>query len=458
MPYFHIYYMNSLQNIFSRFLPQDLDNPEKKRIIEGTFQSFFIQGVSIALVFLSNVLMARWAGASVYGKYVHVFNWISVISVAAIGGREDLAITEITKYKMNGRPERIFSLVGLLNRHVLIASALVILAFLAVIFLFPIMTLHEYRIEFMIASAAVYFTAFLTMNQYVLQALDHIRLSQLVEKLIKPFLLTLFFVIARECSFSLTPDLLIVIAVLAMAICCLVLARMVNQKIKPYKDPSERVPWRESHTKKKFYFFFITLLTLLVTKITMLILPYFAPQKDIGIFNVSYRFADLIIYPFFLMHTVLPQLFSTHTESEIAYKQSLYSGSAKLMLVLSLPLLVLNLLAGKWFLGWFGREFAAGYAALVILSLAQLLFSVFGPANTMLMMQGKEKYSAICLGIYVLVLFLSSVLLIPAMGITGGAIAILVSCLVYNIVLSVLTYRLSGVISPFLRFLISRNK
>jgi O-antigen/teichoic acid export membrane protein len=446
--------MNGLQNIFSRFMPQDLDNPEKRRIVEGTFQSFIIQGISIALVFLSNLLLARWAGASAYGKYVHVFNWISILGVAAIGGREDLAIT---KYKVEGRPGLIFSLIGLLNRHVLIASVLISLAFLAVIFLIPVKTLHEYRIEFLIASAAVYFTAFLTLNQLVLQALDHIRLSQYVERLIKPFLLILFFVIAQKCSFSLTGDLLIVLAVLAMAICCVILAMIVRKKIKGFRNPVERIPWKDSHTKKTFYFFFITMLTLLVTKISMLILPYFAPQKDIGIFNISYRFADLIIYPFFLMHTVLPQLFSTHTDSETAYKQSLYSGSAKLMLILSLPLFALNVLAGKWFLGWFGQEFAAGYTALVLLSSAQLLFPVFGPANTILMMQGKEKYSAICLLVYVLVLLLSSAWLIPVMGITGGAIAMLISCLVYNIVLSVLVYRLSGVISPFFRWLISRS-
>lgn len=433
-------------------MPQDLDKPEKGRIIEGTFQSFIIQGFSVALVFGSNLLLARWAGASAYGKYVHVFNWVSILGVAAIGGREDLAITEITKYKE--RPGLIFSLVRLLNRHVLIASVLIGLVFLALITLFPIKTLHEYRVEFLIASAAIFFTAFLTLNQFVLQAMDHIRLSQYVERLIKPFLLIIFFVIAEIGSFSFSPELLIGIAVLTMAICCLILGLMVKNKIHRFKDASEDMPWKESHTKKTFYFFFITLLTLLVTKISMLILPYFAPQKDIGIFNVAYRFADLIIYPFFLMHTVLPQLFSKHVHAETAYKQSLYSGSAKLMLILSLPLFALNLLAGKWFLGWFGQEFATGYTALVLLSSAQVLFSVFGPANTVLMMQGKEKYSAICLAVYVLVLLLSSILLIPAMGITGGAIAMLISCLVYNILLAILAYRLSGVISPFFRFLL----
>jgi O-antigen/teichoic acid export membrane protein len=448
-----------------------LNDSEQAVIIEGTFHSFIIQGVSVALVFLGNLLLARWAGADAYGKYVHVFNWISILSVAAIGGREDLAIAEITKYKVNNRPWQIFSLVKTLNRHIFIASVLIGAIFLTTIFLVPVKTLHEYRFEFLIASAAIYFMAFLSVNQFVLQALNYIRLSQYVEKLVKPLLLIVFFVIARQWLFRLDSNLLIVIAELVLAICCILLAWLVWKKIKAFKATvpvGKSYPERESDgtvsgglaserenlTKKTMYFFLITLFTLLVTKISMLILPYFAPQKDIGIFNVSFRFADLIVYPFALMHTVLPQLFARHTASEASYKQSLYSESTKLMMILSLPLAVLNILLGKWLLGWFGQEFVQGYPAMVFLSIAQFLYSLFGPANTILMMQNKERYSVICLFAYVIVLVIMNLLLMPVLGITGGALSMLISCLIYNIILSIQAYRLSGVISPFFSFLI----
>lgn len=436
-------------------MQRGLSGAERKGIIEGTLQTFFIQGISVMLVFAGNLLLARWSGADAYGAYVHVFNWIGILSIAAIGGREDLVITEITKYRINDQPGSIMALIRTSNRHIFIAALLVNALFLTFIFIVPVKTLHENRMEFLIASAAVYFMAFLTLNQFILQSLDHIRLSQLVEKLIKPFLLILFFLIARQLTFQLDSTLLIVIADSAMGICCIVLTGLIIGATKEFRSSAKMAPEKEDHTQKKVYFFLITLLTLLVTKICMLVLPYFAPQKDIGIFNISYRFADLIVYPYFLMHSVLPQLFARHAGSETAYNQSLYSESTRLMLLLSVPLLVLNIIAGRMFLGWFGNEFTEGYTALVLLSIAQFLFSLFGPANTVLMMQNKEKRSVVCLIVYVVVLFLTSIWLIPVLGITGGAISMLFSCLVYNIVLSVQAYRFSGVISPFLAFLVS---
>jgi O-antigen/teichoic acid export membrane protein len=185
----------------------------------------------------------------------------------------------------------------------------------------------------------------------------------------------------------------------------------------------------------------------------MLILPVYLPPKDIGIFNIAYRFADLLIFPFFLMHTVLPQLFARHAVTGRAYTQSLFSESNKLMTLLSIPLLLVNVVAGPLLLGLFGPEFMGGYTAMIYISLAQFLFSAFGPANTILMMQDREKYSAVCLLVYVVMLAATSWWLIPVGGISGGALAILISSVGYNILLAVVVYRVCGVRSPFFGWL-----
>ena len=117
-------------------------------------------------------------------------------------------------------------------------------------------------------------------------------------------------------------------------------------------------------------------------------------QKEIGIFNISYRFADLVVYPFYLMNAVMPQLFARHYAASASQKQSLYGDSARLMLLLSIPLLLINIVGGKFFLGWFGNDFKAGYTALVYLSCAQLLPAFFGPAHLILTMQAPIVDSA----------------------------------------------------------------
>jgi O-antigen/teichoic acid export membrane protein len=444
--------------LLSRFDYTKWSDPEKKAIVRGTLHSFVIQGVSILLVFAGNLVLTRRAGADAYGKYVHIFNWVSILAVLVTGGREDLVLTEITRYDVARQPAFTAWLIKRTNSHILLAWLFTGIGFLTTIFILPVVTLHEYRYDFLIAWTAVYFVAFLTLNQAILQALNHIRLSQVVDRLVRPFLLILFFGVALFAGYSASSRLLIGVAEMALGGSCLVLAALLLAKTRTYFGARQNVFPPEKLTKKTVHFFLITLMTLLITKISMLVLPYFSDRRSIGIFNISYRFADLVVYPFFLMHAVLPQLFARHALTDVSDKQSLYSSSTKLMMALSLPLMLLIAVVGKYLLGWFGNDFTSGYSALILLSISQLFYSLFGPANTVLMMQGRERQSVVCLLVYVLLLFGLNLVLVPRWGITGGAFSTLIGCLVYNILLAVQVYRFSGVVSPFFAFLVRREK
>ncbi|MFL5748953.1 MAG: polysaccharide biosynthesis C-terminal domain-containing protein [Niastella sp.] len=266
-----------------------------------------------------------------------------------------------------------------------------------------------------------------------------------------------FIVAAGWLSIYMDAGRLIGISVLNLFICAGVLAWLIVQKTKPYfKTGAERYQGEGLRTQT-FYFLTISLLNLLVSKIGMLMLPFFTAEKNIGIFNISARFSDLIIYPFFLLHSVLPQMFAVHHTSEQSYKQKLYTESTYIIGITSIPLLLLNVFAGTWLLGYFGAEFTAGYPALVLMSASNALFALFGPANTILMMQGKEKLAAIALVVYVVLLTVLSRLLIPIQGITGAALAMLLSNVVYNILLTVYANHHTGVISPFFKLLAKRR-
>ena len=433
---------------------------DRQRIIRGTLHSFLIQGFSVLFVFVSNLYLVRSSDTDSYGLYVHIFNWVSILSVIVMGGRDDLVLAQLPRYMAGSQHSRLVRLVRAANRWILGAALIVGGAFLTLIFLLPVETLSEHQPLFRIAMIAVYFTACLSLNQLILQALNHIRLSQIVEKILKPLLLIGAIGLLRLAGGSHTTipfnaTTLVILSTIVLGICCGGVLLLVGRKTGQYDLPATGIQPAEKLSGKTGYFFAISLLYLLSTKITMLILPYFThQQKEIGIFNIGYRFADLLIFPFFLMHTVLPQLFARHADTGKVYTQSLFSESNKLMTLLSLPLLLLNLLAGRYFLHWFGADFGTGYTAMIYISLAQFLFSFFGPANTILMMQDKEKYSAVCLLVYVLVLLATSRLLIPSGGITGGALAILLSSAVYNLLLAVVTYRLTGIRSPFFSFLV----
>jgi O-antigen/teichoic acid export membrane protein len=380
---------------------------------------------------------------------------VSILSVIVLAGRDDLVLAQLPRYA-HDQHGRLIGMVRAANRWILAAAVVVGVVFAGLLYWVPIETLSDHQSLFRLAMIAVYLTAALGLNQLVLQALNHIRLSQVIEKLVKPLLLILGVGLLRVMAIPFTARTLIVLSCAALGICCGAVAWLVVGKVRGYRTVGKVEQATGSDERllgKTAYFFLISLFTLLGTKITMLILPVYLPAKDIGIFNISYRFADLLIFPFFLMHTVLPQLFARHAVTGRAYTQSLFSESNKLMTLLSIPLLLVNVVAGNLFLRLFGPEFSAGYPAMIYISLAQFLFSIFGPANTILMMQDREKYSAGCLLFYVSMLAATSWWLIPAGGITGGALAILISSAAYNILMALVLYRVCGIRSPFFAWL-----
>ena len=441
--------MRLLKQIVSRFTQSGITEADRSRLVKGFIHSLVIQGISILLVFAGNFILVKFFGAEEYGVYVHVFNWVSILTILALGGQDDVILSRLPKYKAQNNLAQTGAIIRHANTRVAISGFLVSVLFLLLIYLFPITTLSEYRSQFLAASLAIYLSAFLTLNQTILQALNHIRLSQVTERLLKPFLFTVFIVVAGLLPMVVGASRLIWIAVINLAICAGVLLWLLIKKTRPYfRKGSERYKGG-GLSKQTAYFLAISLMNLLVGKIGMLIMPFFTTEKDIGIFNISARFSDLIIYPFFLLHTVLPQLFAMRHSSDVSYNQKLYTESPWIILVISLPLLLVNVAAGPWLLGYFGAPFKAGYQALIYMSVSNTLYGIFGPANTVLMMQGKEKLSAIALLVYVMLLTILSRLLIPVQGITGAALAMLISNIVYNILLAAYARKHMGVLSPF---------
>jgi O-antigen/teichoic acid export membrane protein len=448
--------MKLLQSIVDKVMKSDLQQADRSDLVKGIIHSFIIQGFSVVLVFAGNYLLVKFFGSEKYGLYVHVFNWISILTILALNGQENLVLSRLPKYQAQNNLLQAGAVIRHANIRVAVGGMLISGLFLLIIYVFPIATLSEYRSLFVMASVAIYLSAFLTVNQMTLQALNHIRLSQVIERLLKPFLFTVLVSGAGLLSMQVNAGRLILIAVINLGICALVLLWLVIKKTRPYFSKGTTRYQREGLTTETFYFLCISLLQLLLGKIGMLMLPFFTVEKDIGIFNISARFSDVIIYPFFLLHAALPQLFAKHHTADLHYKQKLYSESTWIILIISLPLLLLNMVAGPWLLGYFGKEFTAGYPALILMSISNVLFGVFGPANTILMMQGKEKLSALALLVNATLLTVLSRLLIPVQGITGAALAMLISNVVYNILLSVYAYHHTGVVAPLFKLFVKR--
>jgi O-antigen/teichoic acid export membrane protein len=159
---------------------------------------------------------------------------------------------------------------------------------------------------------------------------------------------------------------------------------------------------------------------------TVLLLGAFLPSDQVGVFTAAYRIALFIAFGLYSVDAwFTPAAARLHADGDRAGLQRVVMKVAKLRL-LGAGLAVVGLTVfGRQTLGIFGEEFQAGYAALVLLALAQLVQAAVGPVTALLTVTGHQRRClppfAAALGVVVLLI----ALLVPRFGIEGAAASVL---------------------------------
>ncbi len=142
---------------------------------------------------------------------------------------------------------------------------------------------------------------------------------------------------------------------------------------------------------------------------------------------------------------------------EPAQLQRFLRRNALLMGLPTLLGLLAIILFGKLILSLFGAGFEAAYLPLVILAAGQTIHTLAGPMSYMFHMSGHEAlYLKITAGVYGIIL-LADLALIPTMGLTGAALAMLFGYLVWNGICRHYAMQLTGVDPTLLSLLPTRR-
>jgi O-antigen/teichoic acid export membrane protein len=123
------------------------------------------------------------------------------------------------------------------------------------------------------------------------------------------------------------------------------------------------------------------------------------------------------------------------------------ASAARMILSVQLAMVVAVVAVGQPLLGWLGREFAAGYWALVLLAVAETIQGAFGVSDLILL----YRRSALALGVTLVsavVNLAAACLLIGPLGAMGAALAVLLAMVAGAIVRRQMLRRAVGVRIP----------
>ena len=165
-----------------------------------------------------------------------------------------------------------------------------------------------------------------------------------------------------------------------------------------------------------------------------LMLGYFRPAYEVGIFRAASQTALLLMIILNSLNSIFSPMIADFIHRKAQNKlDQFFKLTTRWSFSLTLPLFIIIWLAGKDLLHVFGQEFVAGWIPLVILAGGQLVNAGTGGIAYMLIMSGHQYHKLYGDLLLVILNFMLNLFLIPRWGLLGAATATSISMASINI-------------------------
>ncbi|MBI3435295.1 MAG: lipopolysaccharide biosynthesis protein [Proteobacteria bacterium] len=413
--------------------------------VAGT--AFAIRVASAVVVFLTQVLLARWMGRHEFGIYVYVWTWVGFLgALVPLGMAYSAAPRFIPQYRTCGDHAR---LRGFLFGSRWMCFALGTAA--AGVFAGVIIALGgrigpHYYVAFLIACAAIPIFTVSCVNDSIARSFNWIDLALIPFFLIQPLI-----ILAAMATLHLAGVPILAIYVLATAcgglwLVTLIQLFLVQHRLSQHVEKGPRQYDMGGWIRTVLPIFLVDGFFVLLTHVDVLILQLFVGPADIAVYYASIKTLILVNFIYFAVQAAAAHRFSEYHAAGDREKLSAFvADTVRWTFWPSLTLAVILLALGKPVLALFGPGFDQGYPLMFILVIGLLARAAVGPAERLLNMVGEQR---VCAVVYAAAFFANitlCLLLIPHFGLTGAAISTASAVILESVLLFMVTKRRLGV-------------
>jgi O-antigen/teichoic acid export membrane protein len=393
-----------------------------------------LQAFSLGIGFITTIVLAHVLGATGYGRYAYSMAWASLLATPAILGFDRFLVRSIAVYEVDGEHGLARGLLGRTSTLVLAAGSGIAAAGCAV----ALGVIGEpLRLTFCLAMLTVPLTALTLVRQGAMQAIGRVVTGQLPEFLIRPLLaLAAIGILYAAGSLSSSSAMAANVAAVGVAFAAgaLMLWRALPAALRAARPSYRTRAWMRASLPMMLF----AAVWFGNRYVATLVVGTIDGARSAGIYAAVDKGAELIVLVLVAANLPLaPVIARLYAKDDRIGLQHAVERVAQATLLASAPIALALALFPRFYLGLFGASFKTGATALTVLAGAQLVNSVCGPTGNALIMTGHERDAAAGIGVGLFANVLLSVLLVPPLGITGGAIASGSSLVMWNVILLV---------------------
>lgn len=406
-----------------------------------------VRGLALALAFALQILLARVLGPAGYGVYSLAFSVLLLIIIVALQGHDTGAMRIAAPMIASRAFAQIIAYRVAINKRIWLVGSLIALGLLLFSFLAGQMGSGFWQVMILMA-LSVPFVARSRFSQGLLRAGGKPTQAYLPEGVLPPLLMIpLIALLAYLTELSIAA---VGVVFLLTAVANWLFAIMLERRVVPASVDSaslQRSPDPKIWRQITIPIYLSALLEATNDKVVFLLLGAMQGEYAAGLYAAAGRFtiiAGMIGSTLYLSHasriSVLYGMGDTAgLAAEVGHITRLVTG---LTLVICLPLMVWP----EFFLGLFGSQFTAAITPFRILVLASFINVGMGPVGLLLNMSEFECTHTRIIAVTLLLSVLMGVALIPVWGITGAALAVLLTTVFWNVAMLVVVHRRIGFI------------
>lgn len=382
--------------------------------------------IGAGITFATQILLARWMGASELGIYVLAFSWCLMLATLSVGGLQ-IAAVRFVGAGLAARDHGVIRGFIISSRRVVLLISLLFIALLLGLLLISGDRLWPGpHLPAFIALATIPVLAQMNLLAGISQAFKYFAVGVLPGQVLRP--LFFFLVVAAlwylgieaDASMAMAAQWVIILVITLGA--SFALRQITNSTLEGAAPSYDTKLW----LKTALPLIAMSLFNVYFAELMVILSGMYLPSDELAVFHVSYRIALLISFVLYAVDTTIgPDAARLYAAGELDKLQAMVRKAAQLRFWAALAALIGMAAIGKWLLMLFGDEFVHGYQALLILAAAQLVKATAGPVNRLISISGHQNRSIVVFGTTLVAAVVIVGTLVPAWGLTGAAVSAL---------------------------------
>ncbi|MBP2443514.1 O-antigen/teichoic acid export membrane protein [Rhizobium leguminosarum] len=420
---------------------------EKAAAQRMALTAFTIRILSAALAFVSQIVLARLMGEYEYGIFVFVWVLVVVFGDLSCLGFHTAIIRFLPQYRAAGAFEEIRGLTGTARIFALLSGTAVLAAGMLGLHFFGDMIQVYYLVPIFLGLLAMPMIALGDILEGTSRANHWPVMALSPVYIVRPILIIASMLIAIASGAEHTAVTAMQAALAATFVTALGQYVATLYRLRRHYDKGPHKVDFLAWISVAFPIFLIEGVSFLLTNSDVVVVGIFLEPHDVAIYFAAAKTMALVHFINFSVKAASgPRFSSIIAEGDHAQLAAAAIDAARWTFWPALGVGLAVLAAGHLLLSLFGGAFTSGYVVMAILLAGILAKSLVGPAETLLMMAGRQNF---CVALYAGALTANvglNLALIPHYGIEGTAIATASAMAVEAILLHLAVRRTLGIV------------